>query len=119
MKFKDKQEALDVFLKSAILYTELEGGENHKLLNKQFKIICNSAGFLRNTGNLTDLKELMDNENPGVCAWAAYFLLTIDEENAKAKLKEIETLKIPHLSMSAEYTLKEWEAGNLNVYFGE
>lgn len=36
MKIVDKKDALSNFLESAILYTKLEGGENYKLLNKQF-----------------------------------------------------------------------------------
>ena len=119
MKIKDKKDALNIFLQSATLYSELEGGENHKLLNKQFKKICGSAGFLKRTGDLKALTEFIDNENPGVCAWAAYFLLAVDEEKAKKKLKDIEKAKIPHISLSAEYTLKEWESGTLNIYFGE
>lgn len=118
-KIVDVKDALNKFSESAILYTELEGGENHKLLNKQFVKISNCAGFLKKNNELYELKQFLEDKNLGVVAWAAYFLLTVDEELAIKKLKMIEDANIPNLSNSAKYTLKEWESGNLNIYFGK
>ncbi|HBK82977.1 MAG TPA: DUF2019 domain-containing protein [Flavobacterium sp.] len=119
MKIIDVKDALSKFYKSAILYTELEGGENHKLLNKEFDRISNYAGFLKKNNALIELKPFLEDKNFGVVAWAAYFLLTIEEELAIKTLKMIEQAKIPNISNSAKYTLKEWESGNLNIYFGK
>ena len=119
IKILDVKDALNKFSESAILYTELEGGENYKLLNKQFDKISNCAGFLKKTNELYELKQFLEDKNLGVVAWAAYFLLTVDEELAIKKLKMIEDANIPNLSNSAKYTLKEWESGNLNIYFGK
>ena len=119
MKILDKKDALNKFLESAISYTELEGGENHKHLNKQFDKISNCAGFLKKNNELYELKQFLEDKNLGVVAWAAYYLLTVDEELAIKKLKMIEDANIPNLSNSAKYTLKEWESGNLNIYFGK
>lgn len=119
IKIIDVKDALNKFSESAILYTELEGGENHKLLNKQFDKISNCAGFLKKTNELYELKQFLEDKNLGVVAWAAYFLLTVDEELAIKKLKMIEDANIPNLSNSAKYTLKEWESGNHNIYFGK
>ena len=119
MKILDKKDALNKFLESAISYTELEGGENHKHLNKQFDKISKCAGFLKKNNELYELKQFLEDKNLGVVAWAAYYLLTVDEELAIKKLKMIEDANIPNLSNSAKYTLKEWESGNLNIYFGK
>ena len=93
MKILDKKDALNKFLESAISYTELEGGENHKHLNKQFDKISNCAGFLKKNNELYELKQFLEDKNLGVVAWAAYFLLTVDEELAIKKLKMIEDAK--------------------------
>ena len=46
--------------------------------------------------------------------WAAAHTLEIDESKALEKLKQLESAKILHISFDAEYTIKEWIAGDLH-----
>ncbi len=47
MNIKDDKDALEKFYTASIRYTELEGKENHKELNKNVSIIHKAAGFLK------------------------------------------------------------------------
>jgi|26BtaG_2_1085354.scaffolds.fasta_scaffold07040_4 hypothetical protein len=119
MNIKDDKDALEKFYTASIRYTELEGKENHKELNKNVSIIHKAAGFLKKNNKLINLKPILNDPNLGVASWAALYYLTIDEELAVQRLKEIIDAKIKFVSLSAEYILKQWEDGSLEIYFVE
>ena len=119
MKIKDEKEALEKFYAASVRYTELEGKENHKESNKNVSIIHKSAGFLKKNNKLINLKPILNDSNLGVASWAALYYLTVDEELAIQRLKEIIDAKVKFVSLSAEYILKQWEDGSLDIYFGE
>lgn len=60
------------------------------------------------------LFDLYGDEEPWVQTWAAAHTLEIDETRAISKLQSLADAGIKGLSLSAEYTIKEWRSGELN-----
>jgi hypothetical protein len=70
------------------------------------------ATILR-SGHANELVSLLEDVEPAVQLWAAADLLKVEENLAAAKLEELASADIPHVSLSAYWTLREWNAGTL------
>jgi hypothetical protein len=60
-----------------------------------------------------ELFPLYNDPDPWVQSWAAAHTLEVDELQALAKLSELESAGIPHVSTSAKYTIEGWKNGEL------
>jgi len=82
------------------------GSESYDHLQEAF------ATLVRD-GRRNELFGLYDDADPSVQCWAAAHTLEVDEARALAKLEQLEKSEVPHVSMDAEYTIKEWKSGEL------
>jgi len=106
MKIKNIDEAVNVFHNSAIENVKLFDGGDHKLANKYYKQMKQSFDFLTENNRINKLLPLLDYPNYGVQLWTASFLAKEYKDKVIVILQKIIDLKIPHISLSAEYTLK-------------
>src|SRR6218665_1155413 len=106
MKIKNIDEAVNVFLNSAIENVKLFDGRDHKLANKYYKQMKQSFDFLTENNCINKLLPLLDYPNYGVQLWTASFLAKEYKDKVIVILQKIIDLKILHISFSAEYTLK-------------
>jgi hypothetical protein len=61
------------------------------------------------------LQNVVANEDFGVAALAALYLLPYDPNRAIEVLEQIASAGIPRLSFRAEMTLQEWRGGRLRI----
>lgn len=64
---------------------------------------------------VTFLRKVAVDDDLGVAAWAALYLLPYDESRAIEVLERIASSGIPRLGLNARMTLGEWRAGRLKV----
>ena len=107
MNINNKREAIDLFINSSIENVKLFGGENHKLSNKHYKLMKIAYNYLMENDDINELNLLLDFPNYGVQLWAASFFGKTNMPKVETVLKKIIEMKIPHISLSAEYTLQE------------
>lgn len=104
---KNIEDAIDNFVKFSSENVKLFGKEEHKLSNKYYKLIKSSYDFLEKNNSIDKLFPLFQHPDYGVQLWVASFIGKYYKDEAKEVLNKIISLKIPHISLSAEYTLKD------------
>jgi hypothetical protein len=112
MKISDINEAYKIFYYSAIENVKLFDGEDYILANKYFKQMKKAFDFLKNNNCIDKLLPLLDDVNFGVQLWTASFLAKDFRDKSITVLQRIIDLKIPHISLSAKYTLNGIEDDN-------
>lgn len=87
---------------------------DYKTNNKCFRNLWKTAEYLRELNALDRLKTFWSSSSAWLRFYAAFHLLWTDETEAKNIIKQIVLdLSHPILSHIAEYTLIEWEKGNI------
>jgi hypothetical protein len=87
----------------------------HRVANAQYKRIVASWRELRRRGDegREALRDLMNNSDPHVQAWAASHSLEFDPKCAEAVLERLANGPPGVVRHDAEMTLQQWRAGNL------
>lgn len=112
MKIKDLKTALGIFKESSIKQAEATEKGDYKTGNKCYDRITKAANYLKKENAISSLKEFLSSDFVGVRLWAAYYWLSVDENEGTRVLEEIAKSTDIH-SLSAETTLSEWKKGNL------
>ncbi|MXV39396.1 hypothetical protein GO491_12065 [Flavobacteriaceae bacterium Ap0902] len=107
MKIKDTNEAYRIFYNSAIDNINLFDGGDPLLANRYYKQMKQAFDFLNKNNQIDKLLPLLDDSNYGVQLWSASFLGKAHKDKVITVLQRIINLNIPHISLSAKYTLKE------------
>jgi hypothetical protein len=87
-------------------------GDSNKT-NKAYNTLNVTLREITSLGEDENLFTLYNNKNPWARLWAATHTLEVDEKRAIKKLQYISDEGIPIASISARYTLQEWEQGDL------
>jgi len=87
-----------------------------KKANRAYGHVVRAAAHLRegHDQGLFCFHRYLDHPDSSVRAWAAYYLLEIDEEPAIATLREIGK-ESGLVAFSAKIALQEWQAGRLKI----
>lgn len=115
---KNKQEAIDKFVNSAIDHRIGTDILDYKMANKSYENIVNSIEYLFLNREMKCLKKLLKHEDIGVRLWSALYSLETFEGKAKKVLKKISEMNVVNHSMSAKITLREWEKSTLVINYG-
>jgi hypothetical protein len=104
---------LDKYEEAALAHTEASLSPDHRKANKSHDIIMGVVTYLKEHGELLQLRHFLSHPSEGVRVWAASNLLST-ELNSEA----ISTLKQVAkgnniIAFAAEMTLSEWAKGNL------
>jgi len=93
----------------------LSGGSEET--NLAYKNMIKALHEIRSTPDkgVNFLREVASEDDKGVAAWAALYLLPYDETKAIEVLEQVASLGVPRLSFGARITLSEWKAGRLKV----
>lgn len=117
MNIKNVKDALSLFEKHEIKRGEaLAVGKSSKA-NYHYEKIREIIGFLKREKALPDLSIFLKHPNPYVTSGAAVNLLPWDEKTSLEVLKSIKNNERGIVSIEAEYSIKEWENGNLKKYY--
>lgn len=101
------------YVNAAILHGQFSFDGNYKEGNKQHDLIISAYKDLRkSTEGIEFIRQLMNHHNLSVKLWSAAHSLPYHEKQAKRVLKDIQKLG-EQGSIEAEYTIKEWDEGNL------
>lgn len=101
------------FETAALEHTEATVNPNHRKANRNHDIIMKSVTYLKDHGELLQLRQFLIHPSDGVKTWAASFLLFTDLKNeALSILKEI-AQGSGFVASGAEMILREWAKGNL------
>ena len=113
-EFKSVEEALEIFEKSAVLYSNALTKGNSRTANKNFDICINCVLYLHEHGQIKKLHPLLKHEDPGVRLKSACILLPFYRQESENVLSEIANGNYyPLTSFNAEMTLVQWKKGNL------
>jgi Zn-dependent M16 (insulinase) family peptidase len=108
---------IDELLKDYITESNKQGEftikGDHKNGNKAAKKIQQILEKLVELHSDSKLLELLNDSNKWTQLWAATHTLEVNEAEALKKLEELKNENIPHISMSAKYTIMGWKEGNL------
>lgn len=111
-KIKDTEAALVCFERAALLHAEATEAGDFKVANKAYRDLSKAVDFLKQHDAVQQLDLFLAHSSEGVRAWAATYLLPIEENRSIQILEEI-ALGGGIRSLAAEMTLKEWRAGTL------
>ncbi len=117
MNIKNIKNALSLFEKHEIKRGEALNVGNSSKANYHYDKIREITGFLKRENALSDLSIFLKHPNPYVVLGAAVNLLPWDEKKSLEVLKFIENNEKGIISIEAEYSIKEWENGNLKKYY--
>lgn len=110
---EDIQKLKEMFVTAAIKHGEGTEQGNHKLANKQYKIIEKSINELKSIENgIDEFEGLLEHEVDYVRLWCARYLLASRNMKAKRALSELIS-KPGFLGLTAKLTLDEWDKGNI------
>jgi hypothetical protein len=112
MKIKDIKTALEIFEEACIKHSEATEQSDYKTGNKYYAKIFKAITFLKSENAISNLKNYLSSPFVGVRLWAAYYWLTVNEQEGIKVLEEIVKGSGIH-SLTAETTLSEWKKGNL------
>lgn len=107
-------DTIQKFIELAIIDAQNTEGGNSKKQNKNFDLIQELYEKLKATDNVKILIPLLEHEERYVRLWAATFLLPVDTENSIRVLESLMEEK-GFISITAKYTLKEWNRGRLQL----
>lgn len=88
-------------------------GDSH-ITNQAHDAIGTFLREIISSGKDDDLFTLYDDKDPWVQLWSATHTLEVNENKATAKLQSLADAGIPIVSMTARYTLQEWQSGSLS-----
>ena len=111
MKFKNPEEAVSEYLKSALLHDNANRSGDFKTGNRAERVIRSVLKYLWHK-NPYVLSPLLRHENDNVRCWTAMFWLEINEEQAISIFKEIQTSN-SFYATDAKYAIREWNNGKL------
>jgi len=110
-------EAYQRFLNAARQHgvSTLEG--DAKETNQAYEYIIAALRELRQTPDkgVPFLSGLLSDDDPSVATWASLFMLPFDEPKASRALERVAESGIPRFALNARMTLREWQAGRLNI----
>jgi hypothetical protein len=99
---------------SAIAHGSATIEGNSRKTNRAYDRLHETLNKIANSNEDNALLEFFNDTEVWVQLWAAAHSLEIDADKATAKLQSLADAEIPLISMSARYTIKEWENGNLS-----
>ncbi|MEP4194035.1 MAG: hypothetical protein ABJL99_00185 [Aliishimia sp.] len=99
---------------SAIAHGNATIEGNARKTNRTYGRLHETLNKIPNSNDDSALLDLFNDTEVWVQLWAAAHSLEIDADKAIAKLKSLADAEISLISMSARYTIKEWENGNLS-----
>lgn len=105
--------SLDEYRRHAAQHGSHTAAGGADAINKSCDGLHQVLALLTRSGKRHELLSLFDDPDPAVQCWAAAHTLEFDEERALAKLADLARLEMPHVSVDAEHTIKEWESGQL------
>jgi len=105
---------LQQYKNAAVAHGEGTCGGDSAKANQAHDSLTRLLGEISATGSDPELVALFDDENEWVQLWAATHTLEVDEPKAAAKLQAIADAGIPIASMTARYTLQEWQNGSIS-----
>ena len=117
MNIKNVKDALSLFEKHEIKRGEALNIGNSSKANYHYDKIREIIGYLKREKALSDLSIFLKHPNPYVTLGAAVNLLPWDEKTSLEVLKSIKNNERGIVSIEAEYSIKEWENGNLKKYY--
>ena len=117
MNIKDVNHALFLFEKHNIQRGEALNVGNGKKANYHYDRIRKIIVFLKREKALMNLSIFFTHTNPYVRLDAAANLLPLYEKDCLKIMKAIEKDEKGIVVIEAEYTIKEWENGNLKEFY--
>jgi len=109
----NSNDALSNFIQNASKHANATETGDYKAGNKYYNVIVKSINYLYRHDTLYLLFPCLEDPDIGVRMWSAYALLSIKEKECRHILEEIRDGDNGIHCVTAEYTLKEWEKGNL------
>lgn len=117
MKINDVKHALSLFEKYNVQRGDALNLGNSKKANSCYDKIRNIVAFLKEEKAIPTLSVFYNHPNPYVRLNASAYLLPIDEKRSLSVIKTIENEEKGIISVTAKYTIKEWENGNLKGFY--
>ena len=117
MKFKDVNHALILFEKHNIQKGEAANMGNGKKNNYHYNKIREIVSFLKKEKALIHLSDFFNHANPYVRLSAAANLLPLYEEDCIKIMEDIVNNEKGIVAIDAEYTISEWQNGNLKNFY--
>ena len=111
---KDISTALSLFQEAAMKYGDATQTGNYRIGNKNYDKLIEIVAYLKETDNIDELLQFLNNDNAGIRLAAAVFVLSRHEEKGVQVLEEL-SKNYGLLSSVAEMTLSEWRKGNLKL----
>ncbi len=111
---KDLESALAKFEAAAENQVKATESGDYKTGNKNYDIIIDLMNFLKEQNKINVLSTYFNHPSIGVRMWAAVYMLSIQEKEAKSVLKKIAEESGINATM-ARITLEEWQKGNLKL----
>jgi len=97
------------FAKQATLHHNFTLQGNYKKGNEVIKKINLVFENIKTLDANEELLLLIDSDKPEVAALAATYSMNYDPEKCLAKMNELQSLKIPHISTAAKNAIENWE----------
>ena len=105
----DADQLTDSFATHAELHHRhsLEG--DWKKANEQIEIINSLFEQIKKVQAREKLLNLTDSTDLEVAALAATYSMTYNPDKCLSKMRELESLNIPHISTAAKYAIQNWK----------
>jgi len=117
MKINDVKHALSLFEKYNVQRGDALNSGNSKKANSCYDKIRNIVTYLKEEKAISILSTFYNHPNPYVRLNASANLLPIDEKRSLSVIKTIANEEKGIISVTAKYTIKEWENGNLKGFY--
>jgi HEAT repeat protein len=109
------ENALSIFVESSIEHRNATENGDYRRANKAYSSVIKSMKILKEDGETDEFLKLLNHESPSVRLSSACALLSTFETEALRVLGELKN--DPGLvSVAAQYTILEWEKGNLSLF---
>jgi len=116
LKSMSDNQLLEHYIDTAIRHriALIDGSQSEKA-NSLYKRLIQSYREIRFRGEIVENKfiELLKYPDVRVRSWAAAHIMDFKPDLAEPVLKDLIQADIPFISLSAEYLLREWQAGKL------
>jgi hypothetical protein len=113
--FSNSESAINAIIESSKRHSDATDIGDYKTANKNYNVIQKAVTYLRENDGLSELKNLLTNDEISVKVWVATFLLKHYEQDAVTVLEDVAKKSIPQHSFNAKMVLQEWRNGRLNM----